>query len=180
MADDYTTLNPGTGGDVMDEVSNTFGSPPTTRKRPKVVVTGTGLSEIVEAKDVQLDGDEMALIVRPIVSKYPGTNICSLQSVTLVASSSETTVATYTVTTAKTFYFIGFAAEGDVHAVYKVYVDSSAKLASRSSAAFPSTSMSFTNPVFTAAAGAVITIKATHYQSGVQGNFSATIIGYEL
>lgn len=39
MANDtHTILNPGTGGDAMDETSVTYGSAPTTRKRPRVVV----------------------------------------------------------------------------------------------------------------------------------------------
>jgi hypothetical protein len=180
MADDYTLLNPGSGGDAMDEISNTFGGSPTTRKRPKVVIYGAGLDEEVAVLDTDADGTEYGLVTRPLVTKFPGTNICTLQSVGSVASSTETTVATFTVTAAKTFYFLGFVAEGDLHGIYKVYVQSTAKLASRTTPVVPTTSVGFPQAVFTAAATEVVTIKVTHYEAGKTGTFNATIIGFEL
>lgn len=38
--DAFTTLNPGVSGDSMDETAVTYGTSPTTRKRPRVVIAG--------------------------------------------------------------------------------------------------------------------------------------------
>lgn len=40
MSDNYTVLNPGVGGDVMDECAITYPDAPLTRKRPRVVIAG--------------------------------------------------------------------------------------------------------------------------------------------
>lgn len=64
MSDDYTVLNPGSGGDVMDETAVTYGTAPITRKRPRVVVTGEGLDDIVTAKTTLPDTSDMGLVVR--------------------------------------------------------------------------------------------------------------------
>ena len=40
MSNNYTTLNPGTGGDAMDEEGVAFTNAPTLRKRPRVVIGG--------------------------------------------------------------------------------------------------------------------------------------------
>lgn len=50
MADGYTQLNLSTigGGDFMDEEHVTYGGAPTLRKRPRVVLSGTAASSVVE------------------------------------------------------------------------------------------------------------------------------------
>lgn len=103
-----------------------------------------------------------------------------MQSATLVPSNTETTVASYTVPTGKTFYFIGFVGSGDVHGVYKLYVDSTAKLGGRSSVAVPTVAVNFPYAVFAALEGETVRVKATHFANSVQANFDATIIGYTL
>jgi hypothetical protein len=180
MADSYTILNPGEDGDVMDEVSNTFGAAPTTRKRPKVVLTGAERDEVVSCPATPPTGTEYGLITRPIPTQFPGTSISDLQAVTLVPASTETTVCSYTVPSSQTFYFIGYLAQGDVHAVYRLYVESTAKLSSRTTVAEPTTNINFPNAIFSVDEGDTITLKVTHYQSGINGNFDGTIIGYTL
>lgn len=64
MADDYTVLNPGVGGDVMDETSVTYGSAPFTRKRPRVVITGEGIDDIVDTTTSTPTGFERGLVTR--------------------------------------------------------------------------------------------------------------------
>lgn len=64
MADDYTVLNPGVGGDVMDETAITYGSAPFTRKRPRVVITGEGIDDIVDTSTSIPNGSERGLIIR--------------------------------------------------------------------------------------------------------------------
>ena len=83
MADNYTILNPGVGGDVMDEVgvSGYSGvvSRDGTRKRPKVVISGpggySGLSGWVNDPDDMADvttgtppPNDYGLVVRPVVT----------------------------------------------------------------------------------------------------------------
>ena len=64
MADGYTTLNPGIGGDVMDETEVEYGSGPLVRKRPRVVITGEGIDDIVDTTDSIPAGYERGLVVR--------------------------------------------------------------------------------------------------------------------
>ncbi len=78
MADSYTTLNPGTSGDNMDEESVTFGSSPTTRKRPRVEIAGNGATEIARVQATAPDGTEQALVVRPIPSGTQDVAVASL------------------------------------------------------------------------------------------------------
>jgi hypothetical protein len=85
MADDFTQLNVGTGGDAMDEEAVTYGSSPTTRKRARIEVTGAGQAEIAEVKNAGLPGDAYGIVTRPIQQ-------CSTRTVTRVAAS--TTVVT--------------------------------------------------------------------------------------
>ncbi|MCA1572426.1 MAG: hypothetical protein LC798_19420 [Chloroflexi bacterium] len=66
MADDYTTLNAGTGGDVMDEEGVTFGAAPTTRKRARVEVAGAAVAEIARVTNAAPTGTAYALVTRPI------------------------------------------------------------------------------------------------------------------
>ena len=129
MADDYTILNPGVGGDVMDESLVVYPSSPTNRKRPRVVITGEGIDDIVPAQVTNPGGDEFGLVTRPIVPSYPGTEANTFGDVALVLTSTETTVVTYTVPANKTFYFIGFVVSGNANALFKLYVDGVAVLA---------------------------------------------------
>jgi hypothetical protein len=80
VADDYTLLNPGTGGDVMDEESVTYGSPPTTRKRARIELTGAAQAEVAQVKNAGQPGTAYGVITRPIQQ-------CSTRTVTRVAAS---------------------------------------------------------------------------------------------
>jgi len=64
MADAYTVLNPGVGGDVMDETGVSYGSAPLVRKRPRVVLTGEGIDDIVDAKGTLPNNEDIGLVVR--------------------------------------------------------------------------------------------------------------------
>ena len=180
MADNYTELNPGVGGDIMDETGVTYPTSPTTRKRPRVVITGEGIDDIVPTPGASPGGTEPGLIVRPIYSPYPGTSIADLGTVSSVASASETTITSYTVSAGNTFYFLGFMGHGDINAVYRIYVESTAKLAGRSSVANPTLQINFPYSVFSVAETETIYLKVEHDASGIQGDFEGTIIGYLL
>lgn len=62
MSDTYTELNPGIGGDIMDETAVTYGVAPLTRKRPRIVVTGEGIDDIVETVVGVPTGSERGLV----------------------------------------------------------------------------------------------------------------------
>jgi len=63
--DTYTTLNPGVGGDHMDESAITYGDAPTTRKRERIVISddsnAAGLAAITNSQPA---GTEYGLVVR--------------------------------------------------------------------------------------------------------------------
>lgn len=179
MADDYTILNPGAGGDVMDETRVTYPSAPTTRKRPRVVVTGENIDEIIPALNTNPDGTEYGLTTRPIVPNYPGDQVVSFNIATLVPSGIETTVVTYTVPSSKTFYFIGLVASGNTNALFKLYSNSTALLGGRSSVANLTLHINYAFSPIQVAEGDTISIKTTH-QAGTTCDFEATILGYLL
>lgn len=177
MADDFTILNPGEGGDVMDETRVVYPSSPVNRKRPRVVLSGENLGEIVPAKNTALAGSEFGIITKPVFTGHPGTSITEYNITTLVASSTETTIASYTVPFGAIFYFTGFTASGNTNALYKLYVESSVILAGRSSVANLNVERNFTYAPFNVAAGDTVYLKVFH-QTGVACDFEGTILGY--
>lgn len=64
MSDNYTVLNPGVGGDVMDETGVTYATAPLVRKRPRVVITGEGIDDIVDTTDLIPAGTERGLVTK--------------------------------------------------------------------------------------------------------------------
>lgn len=178
MTDDYTILNPGFGGDVMDETLIVYPSAPTNRKRPRVVITGEGIDDIVPAQTSPTDGTEFGLVTRPVVPSYPGIEANTFDEA-VVSSATETTVVSYTVPVDKTFYFIGLNASGNANALFKVYVDGNSTLAGRTSVANLTLSINYSYSPIKVNAGNTIAIKATHYAS-VNCNFEGTILGYTL
>jgi hypothetical protein len=66
MADDYTVLNLGTGGDALDEEGVTFGIAPTTRKRARVRVAGGLAGELQDVKNAQPASNAYGAVVREV------------------------------------------------------------------------------------------------------------------
>jgi hypothetical protein len=71
MADDYTVLNSGSGGDSMDEEGVTYVSSPTTRKRPRVVIGGSDAAQLAAVSSSDPASTDYGLVVR-IVSYGQG------------------------------------------------------------------------------------------------------------
>jgi len=179
MADDFTILNPGVGGDVMDETLVVYPTSPTNRKRPRVVITGEGIDDIASAINTPPDGSEIGLVTRPIVPNYPGIENNVFDSATLVPTGSETTIASYTVPLGENYYFIGLVASGNANALYKIYVDGDPVLAGRTSVANLTLSLSYSFSPLKVGEGLTISLKATH-QAGVACDFEGTLLGYNL
>lgn len=177
MADDFTILNPGVDGDVMDETRVTYATSPTIRKRPRVVITGENLGEIVPALDGSPAGDEFGLVVRPISSGYTGSLVYAYDASTAVAASTETTIATYTVPAGQNFYFIGLSASGNTSAVFKLYIDSDVVLSGRTSIANLNLDKTFHQAPVSAAANSVVSLKVYHY-TPTNCEFEGTIFGH--
>lgn len=179
MTDNYTVLNPGVDGDVMDETGVVYGTAPIIRKRPRVVITGENLGEIVPALNSNPVGSEFGLVTRSILSNYPGTSVTVFNTTTLVPTSTETTVTTYTVPSSVTFYFIGLISSGNANAVFKLYVDGNPVLAGRTSVANLNLNMTYSYAVFTVPEGSTISLKVKH-EAPVGCDFEGTILGYIL
>jgi hypothetical protein len=183
---DFTILNPGIGGDAMDETGITYTDAPTLRKRPNVVISGLGQTDFVTTPSTPPFGDEVGLINRPIHSPYPGTPVATLSSVTLVPANTETTIASFLVPSDVTFYFLSFVSSGDVDGLYRLYIfdpvstNLTAMLSARSSVAIPTAQVGFPYSVFTATTGQTVFLKVTHFATSIQGNFEGTIVGYTL
>jgi hypothetical protein len=175
----YTELNPGIGGDVMDETLVAGYPAPSNRKRPRVVMTGEGIDDIVSAKSDNVSGDEIGLVVRPVISNYPGNLTNSFSDASGVPTNSETTVVTYTVPASTSFYFIGLVTSGNANALFRLKVNGSTVLAGRTTVSNLSWSLSYSYSPIVALDSDVVTITVIH-QAGVACDFEATIMGYEL
>lgn len=176
MTDDFTILNPGSGGDTMDESSVAYGTAPFNRKRPRVVIAGEGVGEIVPALNESPSGNEYGTVTRPILA-YPGTSVVSFNVTTLVANGIESTITSYTVPMGKTFFFLGFLASGNTNALFKLYVNSDVVLAGRSSVANLTLSLNFPVSPLQLEAGSTIILKTIH-DTNASCDFEGTILGY--
>lgn len=178
MADNFTILNPGEGGSVMDETAVSYPSSPNLRKRPRIVVSGEGKDAIVPALSSNPDGSEFGIVTRPIMG-YPGTSVSAFNLTTLVPANLETTVVNYTVPAGKTFNFIGFAASGNANAFFKLYVSGDIVLAARSSVANLTIQMNYAFSPFQVSEGETILLKAIHCVNS-SCDFEGTILGFNL
>lgn len=178
--DDFTTLNPGAGGDTMDETGLNFGSAPTRRKRPRVVITGDGgVDEIVPVKNTQPNNADYGLVTRQVPGPvHPGTELTQFGEVTLVSSSTELTVATYTVPGGQTLRFTGFIASGDGYGKFIVYVAGAQRFVLRSSAQNLNVALNIEPITIAVTAGQTISVRIIHEVQGFVGNFQATLMGY--
>lgn len=179
--DAFTTLNPGSSGDSMDESGISYGSAPTLRKRPRVVIGGDdaagSLAGVINTQPV---GSEYGLVTRniPAIAPVAGTPIAQYGNTTLVSSGSETTVASYTVPTGHTFYVCSFVATGNVNARYTLYLNGQATLVGISSVANLNVDLSMRDTRIGIGESLVVNVTASHANSGIQANFDATILGY--
>jgi len=182
MADDFTRLNPGNNGDAMDEAGITYGSPPTTRKRPRVVLTGEGKDEKAVVKNIDCDSSDYGLVVRnlPTAVPYPGDPVAQFNSVTLVPYDTETTIGTYTVPASTIFYLVGFIGSGDINGRYRLYINGSVVIQARTTAADLNVTLQtgIVRPIATA--GQSVTLKVIHSIQGLSPNFDGTILGYAV
>lgn len=177
MSNQFTELNLGSGGSVMDETGVTYGSSPVLRRRSRIILSGEGLNEIVEVKNTDLTGNEYGIVVRSL-STFPSNTVTEFDQNAAVSDNTETTIASYTVGAGATFYFTGVVANGDLPGRFRLYVDSNPVLSFRTVSSAPSIQQSFSMPPFTANTGQVVTLKVIHYISGVTGEFEGTILGY--
>lgn len=177
MSNQFTELNPGSGGSIMDETGVTYGTSPVLRRRTRLVLAGEGIDEICQVKNTNLDGTEYGLVVRSLPA-IPANPILQFDTNNAVNDNVETSLVSYTVPSGVDFYFTGLSAQGDVPAVLRVYVDGACKLSFRTTASSPSLTQTFNLPPFSASAASVVSLKVTHFVSGVTGEFEGTILGY--
>ncbi len=177
MSDDFTQLNPGSGGDYMDESGIVFPTAPTNRKRPRVVISGSTPDEIAGVTNAPPDGTEYGLIVRHVVPNYPGTRVHVQNEITLVAADTETTIVTYTVPMQVAFNFIGFVGSGDTDAVYRLYINNVRVLTARSSVSNPTSMISFAYSPFSAGTASIVELRVTHSNEYTCA-FEGTLLGY--
>lgn len=189
--DGYTELNPGSGGNVLDETIVSYPTDPMERRRERVQIGGCLAEQLAEVFDSPPSSTDYGLVVRPIHDgqkltvglELPGDEVHVCDLVTLVGVSTETTIASYTVPVGKTFHAIGWVASGDVDAVYRFYIDGALQMVARSSVAMPTVKMSFFLAAPTGTAGQTVSITGFHTaksQSGgvITAQFDATILGY--
>ena len=179
MSDDYTQLNQGMGGDVMDETGVRYPSGPPVRKRPRLVLTGEQAAEIASVANHAPVGDEYGLIVRNIPSP-PGTSVIHYGEITAVPSHAEISTISYTVPPGMVFSFTGFTASGQFACKYKIYLNTNVIFCSRTTAADLNSIISFQNAVLPFPENTIISLRVTHSEDGFQGEFEGTLLGHNL
>ncbi len=185
MADGFVILNPGVGGEIMDEeVVGPYSSSPTFRLRSRVVVTGVNVGDIAQVIDVPPADDACGLCVRPIFDPdgivpigLPGTSIITFGTVSLVPASIDTTVVSFIVPLAQTFNIVGFVGTANVASEYFLKVDAVTKIPARTSGANLTADISFKLAHPLATAGQTVALIVNH-SAGVPGEFNGTILGY--
>lgn len=191
MGDGFTELNPGQGGNFLDETTVTFGSPPVERRRERVHISGHLAEELAEVQNTPPTSSDYGLVTRPIFdgqkltvgSENPGESVVTFGFVTLVAPLTETTVLSYIVPVTKTFHVSGCVSGGNVNALFRFYVNGVLLMIVRSSVANPTVNISFQLSCPTALAGQEVKVTAEHTGKNskgitVLGDFETTILGY--
>lgn len=107
----------------------------------------------------------------------PGTAFNEFGEDAAVVSSTETTLASYTVPAGKTAHIQGFYGNGSASGRYKLKVDGTVKAVSRSSAASRNASAFFGWGTIEAAAGAVVIVTGFHEEVANQV-MDANVFGF--
>lgn len=164
----------------MDEAGVTYPSAPTTRKRPRVVITGEGIDEKAIVKATDCDASDYGLVVRnlPTAIPRPGDPVFQFNEATLVPYNTETTIGSYTVPPGFVFYLVGFIGSGDVNGRFRLYLNGSVVIQGRTTAADLNVQLTtdVVRPV--AAAGQIVSLKVIHSENGLTPNFDGTMLGY--
>ena len=115
----FTTLNPGVNGDTMDETAATFVSPPTIRKRPRVVIGSNSNPELfADPIDTVPTGAEAGMPVRQVgpVESQPATTDSAARAAVAASITSVTLLLANTARIGATIYndstsslYIGFS-----------------------------------------------------------------------
>ena len=182
MANDFTQLNQGVGGSVMDETGVDYPDDPTRRKRQRVVVTGEGIDDVTQVTNADPNSDAYGLVTRylPPASPHPGYAVTYYSTTTLVPYDTETTIATYIVPTGKTFYLVGFNGSGEVNGKFFLYIDNVLTLVARSTAADLNVQVRLDIVRPKIDESLTVKVSVRHFLNGIQADFESTILGYTV
>jgi hypothetical protein len=187
MVTKFTTLNPGSGGSVMDETGIVYSSPgePTDRRRARVVVAGEGSDELASCKNTQNTGTEYGLTTRPIPVWFDDLTF-QYGSANLTGTDPETSLVEYTIPTGFTFFMTGLNCTSlGINGAYRVYLNTGAT--DQQVLQFITTASGGYNVVYNSSvpmvrgvATNIIKIKATNLitSSAVSTPFEATLLGF--
>ena len=187
----FTQLNVGEQGSIMDETAVDYGDlapianpyplvsgTPVYRRRSRIVLAGQNLYEICNVGNTNVTGNEYGLIVKPINRVY-GNPINEFDQVTSVSPESLTTIVSYTVPSSTIFSFQGMKVSGDLPAKYTLLVESVEYYTLRTTSANLDGIIYFNTPVFEVESGDSVFIKVFYYNNNViTSDFEATIIGF--
>lgn len=152
-------------------------------RRTRILLAGDqAYDEIVRVKNTAPAGDEYALLVRNVPSAPANiTNTFGEVAITALAGGTTNNAVTYT-PSGVTFVFTGFAASSDLNGKYEVFVgtETSPRFVYRTTNANPNVVLDIKDTPLVIPSGTAIKIKATNYNTGVEGSYSATILGYTV
>jgi hypothetical protein len=152
-------------------------------RRTRILLAGDqAYDEIVRVKNTAPAGDEYALLVRNVPSAPANiTNTFGETAITALAGGTTNNAVTYT-PSGVTFVFTGFTASSDLNGKYEVFVgtETSPRFVYRTTNANPNVVLDIKDTPLVIPSGTAIKIKATNYNTGVEGSYSATILGYTV
>jgi hypothetical protein len=152
-------------------------------RRTRILLAGDqAYDEIVRVKNTAPAGDEYALLVRNVPSAPANiTNTFGETAITALAGGTTNDAVTYT-PSGVTFVFTGFTASSDLNGKYEVFVgtETSPRFVYRTTNANPNVVLDIKDTPLVIPSGTAIKIKATNYNTGVEGSYSATILGYTV
>lgn len=169
-------------GSKLDETLMTDPSSNSVRRTRILLAGDQNYDEIVRVLNTAPVGDEYALVVRNIPSAPANpVNTYGEASITAIAGGTTSNVVTYTPSSVS-LVFTGFTASSDLNGKYEVFVgaETTPRFAYRTTNANPNVCLDIKDTPLVIASGTAIKIKATNYNTGVQGNYSATILGYTV
>lgn len=174
------TLYP--NGSKLDETLMTDPSSNSVRRTRILLAGDQDYNEIVRVTNSAPAGDEYALLVRNVPAAP--TNIANTfgeASITAASGGTTSNAVTYTPSGVK-FVFTGFTASSDLNGKYEVYIgtETSPRFVYRTTNANPNVILDIKDTPIVVASGTAVKIKATNYNTGVTGNYSATILGYTV
>lgn len=180
MTNEFTVLNIGVGGSVMDETGIVYsGALYEDRRRARVVIAGDDIDKLADIRNIGVTGNEYAMTTRNIPAWYQ-TLTYSYGNANISKNDAETEVLNYTVPSGQTFFFTGLNCSADTVGVFRSYIDGNQFTQLRNNITNLNATMNSAIPLVSASANSVFSVKAENLSTLSSDTFEVSIFGFTL